>query len=217
MSVLFDHGRAERIGLPESVFCEGKPFEAVTLLALEHTRPDAHPILFTRLSPDVFARLPAEATSRLDYHPLSRTAFNRTLPARARGKAAVVSAGTSDGSTTWEAARTLAYLGISHTVYEDSGVAGLWRLTSRLEEINTHQVVIVTAGMDAALASVIGGLTSRPVIAVPTAVGYGVAQGGETALHAMLASCAPGVAVMNIGNGYGAACAASRILSLLHV
>jgi len=216
VNVLFDHGRAERIGLPESVFCEGKPFEALAHLALEHTKPAARPILFTRLSPDVFARLPAEAASRLNYHPLSRTAFNRTLPERAVGKAAVVSAGTSDGPTTWEAARTLAYLGISHTVYEDSGVAGIWRLTERLEEINAHQVVIVAAGMDAALASVLGGLTPRPIIAVPTAVGYGVAAGGETALHSMLASCAPGVAVMNIGNGYGAACAASRILSLLN-
>ena len=216
MSVLFDHGRAERIGLPESVFCEGKPFEALAHLALEHTRPDAHPILFTRLSPDVFARLPAKAANHLDYHPLSRTAFNATLPKRQVGKVAVVSAGTSDGPATWEAARTLTYLGIAHTVYEDSGVAGIWRLTNRLEEINTHHVVIVTAGMDAALASVLGGLTPRPVIAVPTAVGYGVAKGGETALHAMLASCAPGVTVMNIGNGYGAACAASRIISLLY-
>jgi len=215
--VLFDHGRAERIGLPESVFCEGKPLDALISLALEHTKPEARPVLFTRLSPEIFSRLPAEAASRLDYHPVSRTAFNATLPKRPAGKVAVVSAGTSDGPATWEAARTLAYLGISHTVYEDSGVAGIWRLTERLSDINAHQVVIVVAGMDAALASVLGGLTPRPVIAVPTAVGYGVALGGKTALNSMLASCAPGVAVMNIGNGYGAACAASRILSLLYV
>jgi hypothetical protein len=214
VSVLFDHCRAERIGLPESVFCESKPLESLQMLVREHTRPDARPVLFTRLTRDVFDRLDPEAAARLDYHPLSRTAYNAVMPARGEGKVAVVSAGTSDGPTAWEAARTLEYLGIARTVYEDSGVAGLWRLTSRLEEINSHGAVIVVAGMDAALASVLGGLTPLPVIAVPTPVGYGVAEGGQTALHAMLASCAPGVAVMNIGNGYGAACAAARIMGL---
>ncbi|WP_243359559.1 nickel pincer cofactor biosynthesis protein LarB [Fundidesulfovibrio terrae] len=215
MTVVFDHCRAERIGLPESVFSEGKPYEALEKLACEYASPDARPVLFTRLAPETYERFPPEVAKGLDYHPLSRTAFNRVCPGRSGGRVAVVSAGTSDGPTAWEAARTLAYLGVEHTLYEDSGVAGLWRLTSRLEEINAHQAVIVVAGMDAALASVLGGLTPLPVIAVPTPVGYGVAQGGETALHSMLASCAPGVAVMNIGNGYGAACAAARIMRLL--
>lgn len=216
MSIVFDHCRAERIGLPESVFCEGKPFEALERLVREYAKPEARPVLFTRLAPEVHARLDPEAARSFDYHPLSRTAFNRPLPKHGPGKAAVVSAGTSDGPTAWEAARTLAYLGVAHTVFEDSGVAGLWRLTQRLDEINSHQAVIVVAGMDAALASVLGGLTPLPLIAVPTPVGYGVAQGGETALNSMLASCAPGVTVMNIGNGYGAACAAARILRLLN-
>ena len=216
MSVVFDHCRAERIGLPESVFCEGKPFEPLLALAREYSRPDARPMLFTRLAPEIFARLPRDVAEALDYHPLSGTAFNAPLAQRGPGRVAVVSAGTCDGPTAWEASRTLTYLGVAHTLYEDSGVAGLWRLTSRLDEINAHQAVIVVAGMDAALASVLGGLTPLPVFAVPTPVGYGVAQGGETALRAMLASCAPGVAVMNIGNGYGAACAAARIMRLLH-
>jgi NCAIR mutase (PurE)-related protein len=128
---------------------------------------------------------------------------------------AIVSAGTSDGAVAWEAARTLDYLGIGHRLFEDCGVAGLWRLTERLPEINEHDVVIAVAGMDAALASVMGGLTAKPLLAVPTSVGYGVAQGGESALHSMLASCAPGVSVFNVDNGYGAACAAARIVSLL--
>jgi NCAIR mutase (PurE)-related protein len=127
----------------------------------------------------------------------------------------IVSAGTADGSVAWEAARTLEYLGIAHTIYEDSGVAGLWRLASRLDEINASDVVIVVAGLDAALASVLGGLTPKPIFAVPTSVGYGVARNGETALSGMLVSCAPGVAVMNIDNGYGAACAAARVVNLL--
>ena len=95
------------------------------------------------------------------------------------------------------------------------GVAGLWRLTERIEEIRRAPVVIVAAGMDAALVSVVGGLVRSPVIALPTSVGYGVAAGGSTALHASLASCAPGVPVVNIDNGYGAACAALRVLNLL--
>ena len=124
----------------------------------------------------------------------------------------MVSAGTADGHATWEAARTLTYLGIEAEVFEDCGVAGLWRLTERLGDINQADVVIVVAGLDAALASVLGALTPKPVFAVPTSVGYGAAQGGMAAIQSMLVSCAPGVAVLNIDNGYGAACAAARVL-----
>lgn len=216
MSVVFDHDRAKRIGLPESVFCAGKSFEAVSGLVDDHIGPDRAPVLFTRMAPEVHARLnPGQATG-LDYHPLSQTAMTGVLKTRGQGRVGLVSAGTSDGPVIWEAARALKYLGIGHTVFEDVGVAGLWRLTSRLEEINAHQALIIAAGMDAALASVLGGLTPLPVVAVPTSVGYGVAQGGTAALGAMLASCAPGICVMNIDNGYGAACACARILRQAH-
>jgi NCAIR mutase (PurE)-related protein len=137
------------------------------------------------------------------------------MPKRAKGSVAVVSAGTADARTTWEAAKTLEYLGISHSVYEDNGVAGLWRLTANLEKVNSADVIIVVAGLDAALASVMGGLTGQPVFAVPTSVGYGMARGGQSALSSMLVSCAPGVGVLNIDNGYGAACAATRVLNVL--
>ena len=213
--ILFDHARAARIGLPEAVFCEGKPFAAVRELMEQFGRGSGHPILFTRLSPDVFNLMPAEVRKQYDYHALSRTAFGETLPARSKGRVAVVSAGTADGFVTWEAARTLEYLGIEHTVFEDCGVAGLWRLAERLEEINSFHAVIVVAGLDAAPASVLGGLTPRPVFGVPTSVGYGVARGGEAALSSMLSSCAPGIAIMNIDNGYGAACAAARVVNNL--
>lgn len=215
MDVLFDHSRQERIGLPETVYCPGKPLETLARLARAQAEPGAAPLLFTRLAPDVFEALPRDAREVLDYHPLSRTAVGGLLPPRGPGKAAVVTAGTTDGPVAWEAARTLAYLGIGHTVFEDSGAAGLWRVARHLEEINAHEAVIVTAGMDAALATVVGGLCPRPIIAVPTSVGYGVAEGGKAALAAMLASCAPGVCVVNIDNGYGAACAAARILGLV--
>lgn len=213
--ILFDHARGARIGLPEAVFCEGKPFEALLDLLAQFGRGSERPVLFTRLAPEVFARVPASVRERYDYHPLSRTAFGESLPPRTRGGVAVVSAGTADGFVTWEAARTLAYLGIPHRVFEDCGVAGLWRLTERLEEINGFDAVIVVAGLDAALASVLGGLTPKPVFGVPTSVGYGAARGGHAALASMLSSCAPGVAVMNIDNGYGAACAAARVVNAL--
>lgn len=211
--VVFDHARGERIGLPEAVFCEGKSAEVVAELIRANSQ--GSPVLFTRLDAAVFAGFEASVRAMVDYHPLSRTAFRCPLPSRASGRVAVVSAGTADGAVTWEAARTLAYLGIAHHVYEDCGVAGLWRLRQRLEEINAHDVIIVVAGLDAALASVLGGLTPRPLFAVPTSVGYGMAEGGKAALASMLVSCAPGIGVMNIDNGYGAACAAARVANLL--
>jgi NCAIR mutase (PurE)-related protein len=213
--ILFDHARSARIGLPEAVFCESKSPDVVENLIRHHGRGAAQPALFTRLDPTVHASLPESVRELVDYHALSRTAYGGTLPEKKTGRVAVVSAGTADGSVAWEAARTLSYLGIPRSLYEDNGVAGLWRLSSRLEEVNHHDVVIVVAGLDAALASVLGGLTPRPLVAVPTSVGYGVARQGETALNGMLVSCAPGVSVMNIDNGYGAACAAARIVNLL--
>lgn len=213
--ILFDHGRTARIGLPEAVFCEGKSREAIAALLEDHGRDKAKPILFTRLDPDVFASMPQEIVEPYDYHPLSRTAYTAVLARNCAGRVAVVSAGTADGRVTWEAVRTLCYLGINVQAYEDNGVAGLWRLTGNLDDIDAADVIIVVAGLDAALASVMGGLTAKPLIAVPTSVGYGMAKNGEAALASMLVSCAPGVSVFNIDNGYGAACAAARIINLL--
>jgi NCAIR mutase (PurE)-related protein len=216
---LFDHARPDRIGLPEAVFCQGKHLSVLEKILTDLGPAPECPILFTRLEPAVFGQLPLNLTAGLDYHPVSRTAFHRPLGRAGQGAApprvAVVSAGSADAFVTWEAARTLDYLGLGRTVYEDSGVAGLWRLAGRLEEINAHQVVIVVAGLDAALASVLGGLTPRPVFAVPTSVGYGQAQAGLTALNSMLVSCSPGLGVFNIDNGYGAACAAARVINLI--
>lgn len=213
--VLFDHGRTARIGLPEAVLGEGKSPEILRGLFETFADQRDKPILFTRIRPEVFQALPAGLRAKYDYHPLSWTAFAAVWPKRGFGRVAVVSAGSADGRTTWEAARTLEYLGLEHQVFEDNGVSGLWRLTGHLDEINRFDVIIVTAGLDAALASVMGGLTAKPVLAVPTSVGYGLAKNGEAALSSMLVSCAQGVAVMNIDNGFGAACAAARIINLL--
>lgn len=212
--ILFDNERAARIGLPEAVFCEGKSGIALHILLKEYGSKPQTPILFTRLAPSIFYSMPKGIQSQYDYHELSRTAFCSRLPLKKGRSVAVVSAGTADGEVTWEAARTLEYLGIETHVYEDCGVAGLWRLLANLEDINKADIVIVVAGLDAALASVLGGLTGKPLFAVPSPVGYGIAKDGDAALASMLASCAPGIGVMNIGNGYGAACAAARIINL---
>ena len=133
-------------------------------------------------------------------------------PPAGTARVAVVTAGTSDAGPAREAVRTLAFNGHATTLIMDIGVAGLWRLTERVDEIAAHPVVIAVAGMDAALPSVLGGLVGSLVIAVPTSTGYGAARGGETALASCLTSCAPGIVVCNIDNGYGAACAAMRML-----
>jgi NCAIR mutase (PurE)-related protein len=214
--ILFDHDRPGRIGLPEAVLAEGKTPEALTSLLSAFRKGGGRPVLFTRLAPEIFNALPDSLKDGYDYDPVSRTAFGERLPARDPAlTAAVVSAGASDAPVSHEAERTLSYLGFKADLYEDSGVAGLWRLSDRLALINSHKVVIVVAGLDAALASVLGGLTPRPLVAVPTSVGYGLARKGESALASMLLSCSPGVTVVNIDNGYGAACAAARILNLL--
>ena len=151
---------------------------------------------------------------QLDYDPVSQTAFFQHIASNRMGekRVVIVTGGTSDAGPAREALRTLAFNDTPATIIFDVGVAGLWRLMERLDEIRQHDVIIAVAGMDAALVSVLGGLVAQPLIAVPTSTGYGAARNGETALAASLASCAPGITVCNIDNGYGAACAALRIL-----
>lgn len=215
--IRFDDNRPQRIGMAEAVFCEGKPRRALVTLLERFAAPEAAPILFTRLAEDVLEALPLsrELRSALNYDALSRTAWFKTNPIASEKTVAVVSAGTADGFVTREITRTLEFSGRRFKRFEDCGVAGLWRIEAALPEINACDCVVVVAGLDAALASVLGGLTEKPLFAVPTSVGYGVAREGLTALSSMLASCAPGVAVLNIDNGYGAACAAIRVLRAL--
>jgi NCAIR mutase (PurE)-related protein len=211
--VVFDFARAERIGLDEAVFCSGKSSEQIADI-LEGADENNAGLLLTRLDAEKLARLPAGLRDNVDYDPISQTAFfGAVRPVTSAGKVAIVAAGTSDAPVAREAARTLRHAGVEATVITDVGVAGLWRLMERVEDIRRHPIVIVVAGMDAALASVLGGLVPGVLIGVPTSVGYGAAEGGRTALNAMLSSCAPGMTVCNIDNGYGGACAAIRILA----
>lgn len=210
-----DYGRAERIGVEEAIFCGGKTVEQVGFI-LDDAARLGRALLLTRLSPEMLSGFSAAHRDAIDYEPLSRTGFFGTVPAPTKpARVAIVSAGTSDAGVALEVERTLGYAGHATAGFHDVGVAGLWRLMERIETLKSFAVVVVVAGMDAALVSVVGGLVPGVVIAVPTSVGYGAARGGETALAAALSSCAPGVAVVNIDSGYGAACAARRVLNQL--
>ena len=199
-----DWQRESRIGVGEAVYCSGKTATQITrILALADERRQS--LLLTKLD--------AGMQRRLDFDPLSRTAvLDYGVPTAVPAKVGIVCAGTSDMGVAIEAQRGLAFHGVSAMVIGDVGVAGLWRLFDRLDEIASWRVAIVVAGMEGALFSVVAGQVSGLVIAVPTSVGYGVAAGGTAALHCALASCSPGVVVVNIDNGFGAACAALKLL-----
>ncbi len=210
--VMLDLDRAERLGFGEAILCAQKTPEQIDEI-LRIARERGAELLLTRLEADKVAALSPEHRQGLDYHALSGTAFfDHTPPPADHAHVAVVTAGTSDAPAAWEAVRTLAFHGVGATVVFDVGVAGIWRLMDRMDGIVRHPVVIAVAGMDATLPSVLGGLVPGVVIAVPTSTGYGAARAGETALFSCLASCAPGITVCNIDNGYGAACAALRTL-----
>lgn len=200
--------------MPEAVLCGTKSVDQVLAIVADLVASTDEPRLLTRLTDAQIDAVAATRVAPLDVDPVSRTAFlNGRLPDRP-GYVSVVTAGTSDVSVALEAARTLEFSGVSGNLIADVGVAGLWRLIERLDEIREADIVIAVAGMDAALVSVLGGQIGSPIVAVPTSVGYGVAEGGTTALHSALASCAQGITVTNIDNGFGAACAAVRMLSL---
>jgi NCAIR mutase (PurE)-related protein len=210
--ITFDWQRRERIGLAEAVLCAGKTAVQIgEAIALAQGR--RAPLLLTRLTPELLAELAPAEIAAVDYDPRSRTAILGTPPPAGEAQVAVVTAGTSDLPVAREAIRTLGFYGVAAREIADVGVAGLWRILQHQEELRRYPVVIVVAGMEGALFSVVAGLVGGVVIAVPTSTGYGAARAGETALHAALASCAPGLVTVNIDNGYGAASAALRALA----
>ncbi|MBK6529885.1 MAG: nickel pincer cofactor biosynthesis protein LarB [Deltaproteobacteria bacterium] len=209
---MVDHHRALRQGVPEVILGEGKTADHIVGITEELARRDVN-TLITRLDPAkaeaVRERLPA-----VRYHAVSRIATLevRPIPSLGRSPVAVICAGTSDAPVAEEACETLRMLGASVERVYDVGVAGVHRLLARRAVFERCSVAIVVAGMEGALPSAVGGMVSIPVIAVPTSVGYGAALGGLAALASMLTSCASGVTVCNIDNGFGAAFAAARIL-----
>jgi len=207
----FDTHRSLRNGFPEVVYGEGKTAEQIgDIFVKAGGRAN---ILATRVSPEKAAHV-AGLCPQAEYEPLGRTlTIVREPIAQKEGGIAIVTAGTSDLPVAEEARVTCAMLGMKAAIISDVGVAGMHRLLDRLPDIRAAKAVIVIAGMEGALASVVGGLVSRPIVAVPTSVGYGAAFSGLSALLGMLTSCASGVTVVNIDNGFGAACAAYRIIS----
>jgi pyridinium-3,5-biscarboxylic acid mononucleotide synthase len=208
-----DHHRDLRQGSPEVVFCEGKTPDQV-LAICERLETASGSFLGTRAN-EAVARRVQDRFPRTVWNQLARTIHlpgrDRPAPATATGTILVVSAGTSDLPVAEEAAVVAEVFGHSVERLVDVGVAGLHRLLAATEQLERARVIIVVAGMEGALPSVIGGMVKAPVIAVPTSVGYGAAFGGLAALLGMLNTCAAGVTVVNIDNGFGAAAAASRI------
>jgi NCAIR mutase (PurE)-related protein len=205
-----DHDRARRRGYPEAVYCEGKTPGQVSAVA-EAIKASGTTTLFTRARPlhaqAVLAVLP---DARYD-EDARLLAWPPEPPAPHGGRVLVVAAGTADFAVAREAQLTAVYLGRSADLVTDVGIAGLHRILARLDQLRSARVIIVVAGMDGALPGLVAGLVPAPVIAVPTSIGYGASLGGVAALLTMLNSCAPGVAVVNIDNGYGAGHLAAQI------
>jgi NCAIR mutase (PurE)-related protein len=205
-----DLGRTQRLGLPEAVYCAGKTVDQCVQIVQSFLADGTDTVIATRAS-----ETQQEALAELA--PTNHV--GTTLTWRHRDptgcSASIVSAGTSDLPVSDEVRLVLAAMGHQANAITDVGVAGLHRLTDALPDITANDLVVAIAGMEGALPTVLAGLIPHPIIAIPTSVGYGTAFEGMTALHSMLASCAPGISVVGIDNGYGAACAAHRLLSAL--
>lgn len=208
-----DFHRELRRGFPEVVYCAGKTKEQVVAIVRNLAAKADHNILATRAGREVYEAVAAEVAGS-EYHDIARLIIIRRGPQEKRGCIAVLSAGTSDMPVAEEAALTAEAMGNRVERIYDAGVAGIHRLLNYRDTLLAARVLIVVAGMEGALPSVVGGLVDKPVIAVPTSVGYGASFGGLAPLLAMLNSCASGVSVVNIDNGFGAGYQAGLINKL---
>ncbi|KXX61726.1 1-(5-phosphoribosyl)-5-amino-4-imidazole-carboxylate carboxylase [Rhodococcus sp. LB1] len=207
-----DFDRERRQGLPEVVYGPGKTVAEIVRIVRLLLGTNSGPVLVTRVSPDVAAEVMAGVEDGV-YDHLARLLVWRPA-GRKSFTLGVVTAGTADGPVAAEAIAVATAIGLAVTDVRDVGVAGLHRLMARIDEIRRFDAVVVVAGMEGALASVLGGLVAAPVICVPTSTGYGAALEGITALMAMMTSCAAGMTVVNIDSGFGAAMAAHRLSML---
>ena len=212
-----DLDRRRRTAVPEVVFAEGKTEEqTLQLLAAQRRGDPGFPALATRCPAGVLQQVPARFPGEpVAVDPVGRTVIVGALPPTS-GLVAVLTGGTSDLPVAQEAVSTLQALGVGHRLITDVGVAGLHRLLAQLDELSAADCVIAIAGMEGTLPGVVAGLIRAPVVAVPTSVGYGVSACGHVAAAAMLASCAPGLSVVNIDNGFGAAAHAVKIVARVH-
>ena len=205
-----DHHREMRTGYPEIIYCAGKSVDQVKEIVRVMSEKENN-LIGTRANQEMFDAVKSILPDAV-YYPIARIiSVQKKKPASPKTRIAVITAGTSDMPIAEEAAITAELLGNNVLRIYDAGVAGIHRLVDKLPEIRNCRVIIVIAGMEGALASVVGGLVDKPVIAVPTSVGYGANFGGISALLAMLTSCSTGVTVVNIDNGFGAGFSASMI------
>ena len=206
-----DHHRSLRLGMPEVIYCQGKTVVQIKKIIQSMNRA-GHSVLATKLSKDNFRKLKPSLPKFSEYNEMAQTlVIEKNKHRKKNGLITIISAGTSDIPIAEEASVTAQLLGSKTETLFDVGIAGIHRLLDNLEQIHKARVVIVVAGMEGALASVVGGLIDKPIIAVPTSIGYGTSFGGVSALLTMLNSCAPGIAVVNIDNGFGAGSMAHRI------
>lgn len=206
-----DHHRGLRSGMPEVIYCQGKTVPQIKKI-IQSMKRAGHSILATKLSKETFRKLKSFLPKSSQYNETAQTlVIEKVKQKKRKGLITIISAGTSDIPIAEEASVTAQALGSETRTLFDVGVAGIHRLFDSLEEIRKARVVVVVAGMEGALASVVGGLVDQPIIAVPTSIGYGTSFGGVAALLTMLNSCATGIAVVNIDNGFGAGCMAHRI------
>lgn len=210
-----DHHRELRRGIPEAIYSPGKT-DGQMLEIARRTLARKGEAVFTRATEEVYGLLEAELGAQVRWYPEARVITVGASERPAQGKVLVVTAGTSDIPVAEEAAVTCALLGCGVERLYDVGVAGVHRLTSNLGQFDAADVVIVIAGMEGALPSVVAGLTDKPVVAVPTSVGYGASFGGMAALLGMLSSCSSGIGVVNIDNGFGAGALAALIVKNKH-
>lgn len=212
-----DHHRQLRQGLPEAVYGPGKTPQQCASIVVELLTGSTGPVLLTRAdTAQVAATVSAAAAAGVDEQTVTATGTLATVTWRSApgrtGRILILTAGTADLPVADECRSVLTALGFSPSLLPDCGVAGVHRLLTSIDDVVEADAIVVVAGMEGALASVVGGITAAPVVAVPTSVGYGSAFGGITALLAMLASCAPGITVVGIDNGFGAASAVARML-----
>lgn len=207
-----DHGRSNRTGFQEIVFGASKTVGQITDIINDFQKKD-HNVLITKVQKDK-AKLLSEKFPDNFYDDVSNIFMVGKFPSNPNnGEVAILTAGTSDQYLVNEVYYTLLFFGKEAKRFQDIGVAGVHRLLDNVDEIKRYKVLIVIAGFEGALPTVVGGLFPQPIIAVPASVGYGVSEGGKVALNSMLSSCANGITVVNIDNGYGAAMAALRILN----
>ena len=210
--IKFDFQRRERLGLIEAIWGQDKSIDQLKRVT-EDVLGKNEVVFITRINSEKANNLLDLYDDARFYEEAKCLVIGKNLKKlNTNKKVAIISGGSSDLTVTLEAKIALEIYGVKCQSFIDVGVAGLHRLMNQLEKINEHDVLIVCAGMEGALATVVGGLLAQPIIAVPVSVGYGVSKDGETALNSMLSSCSPGIAVMNIDNGYGAAMAALRIV-----